>query len=197
MRKVLLGFALAMLSMGAQATGLELALSNKTANLALLINPYQFKMGGGSELALGGFINEDGDNLAHATLMARGYRQTVRSQYNLGAGMKLVAGDLDVDTQGISDSESVGALALGFQMGVLLNPSRLNPVELTFEGFLAPKITSFADAESFSELGARLQVEVIPQAKAYVGYRRMKFDTNDYDNVNLDQSIHLGIKLTF
>lgn len=197
MKKVLAGLTLAVWSMGAQATGIELALSNKTANLALLINPYQFQMGGGSELALGAFINEGGDNLVHATLMARGYRQTNRSQYNLGAGIKLIGGDINIETDTGDDDESVGALGLGFQAGMLLNPSRMNPVEFTVEGFMAPKITSFSDAESFSEIGARLQVEVIPQARAYIGYRRMKFDTNDYNNVNLDQSVHLGIKLTF
>ncbi len=74
---------------------------------------------------------------------------------------------------------------------------RNNPVELNFEGFLAPSITSWADAERYTELSARLQVEVIPQAQAYIGYRRIRFDTNDYDDVNLDRSVHLGIKLTF
>jgi len=62
---------------------------------------------------------------------------------------------------------------------------------------MAPNITSFADAESFSEFNARFQVEIIPQALTYIGYRRMRFDTDDFNNVRLDRSVHLGIKLTF
>ena len=197
---MLAGVCLLFGSFGAQATGLDFALSNETANIALLLNPpYQFNDGGGSELAIGGFISEQGDKLAHASLMARGYRQSNGTQYNLGAGMKAVVGDIAIPELGTSPEtdESVGAVALGFQFGMLLASSQHNPIELSFEGFLAPSITSFADAERYSEIGARLQIDVIPQARAYIGYRRMRFDTNDFDDVRLDRSVHLGIKLTF
>ncbi len=200
MKKLVAGACLLFGSFGAQASGFDVALSNETANLQLLLNPYQFYQGGGSELAVGGFFSEQGDKLAHATLMARGYQQSERSQYSLGAGVKLIAGDIAIPNDvslGGEDKESVGALALGFQGGLLLASSRQNPLELSFEGFFAPSITSFSDAEQFSEIGARLQIEVIPQAKAYVGYRRMRFDTNDYSQVRLDRSVHIGIKLTF
>ena len=96
----------------------------------------------------------------------------------------------------VTESESVGALALGFQAGMVI-PSSYNPVELSFEGFYAPSITSFSDAERFGELTARLQVEVMPRARAYVGYRRMLFDTNDADNVRLDRNVHFGLSISF
>lgn len=187
-------------SVSVHATGLDFALSNETANLSILLNPsYQFTEGGGSELALGGFVSEQGDKLAHATLMARGFRQSGGTHYSLGAGMKAVAGDIAIPAvaQRAETEESVGAVALGFQLGVLLASSAHNPVELAFEGYLAPSITSFSDAERYAELGARLQIDVIPQARAYIGYRRMQFDTNDYSDVRLDRSVHVGIKLTF
>ena len=186
-------------SVGAEASGLDFALSNETANLSLLLNPHQFYQGGGSELAVGGFISEQGDKLAHATLMARGYRQTDDTQYSLGAGMKAIGGDITIpEINGeLEQEESVGALALGFQIGMLLSSSRHNPIELGFEGYLAPSITSFSDAERYAEFNARIQIDVIPQARAYVGYRRMRFDTNDYENIRLDRSVHVGIKLTF
>ena len=201
MKKALAGLALLLGPLGVNAGGLDLALSNDTANLSLLLNPYQFYEGGGSELALGGFISESGDSLLHATLMARGYRQSAKSQYNLGAGIKAIVGDVEISEGELgsteTDDESVGAVALGFQAGMLISSSNYNPIELSFEGFYAPSITSFSDAERYSELSARLQIEVIPQARAYVGYRRMRFNTNDYNNIRLDRSIHIGLKITY
>lgn len=203
MKKLLAGIGLLCGSLvgvqGVQAGGLDLALSNETANLQLLLNPHQFYQGGGSELAVGGFVSEQGDKLAHATLMARGYRQSNGTQYSLGAGMKAIVGDIAIPAiqNEPETDESVGAVALGFQVGMLLASSRHNPLEFAVEGYLAPSITSFSDAERYAEFGARLQIDVIPQARAYVGYRRMRFDTNDYDDVRLDRSVHLGIKLTF
>jgi len=201
MKKTLASIALLLGTIGtAEASGLDLALSNETANLAVLLNPYPLNGGGGSERALGGFGSEAGDNILHASLMARGYRQSATSQYNLAAGVKAVGGEVEIDENRVinnQDSESVAAIALGLQAGLLLASSRYNPMELSFEGFYAPSITSFSDATSYSEVAARFQVEVIPQARAYVGYRRMRFDTNDYNNVRLDRSVHVGLKISF
>lgn len=201
MKNVLAGLCLVFSSVSVHAGGVDFALSNETANLSVLLNPaYQFNDGGGSELAVGGFISEQGDKLAHATLMARGIRQSsAGTQYSVGAGMKAVAGDVAIPAVGLEEEtdESVGAVALGFQFGLLLASSRHNPIELAFEGYLAPSITSFSDAERYAEVGARLQIDVIPQARAYIGYRRMQFETNDYSEVEVDRSVHVGIKLTF
>jgi len=186
-------------SFGVNAGGLDIALSNETANLSFLLNPpYHFNDGGGSELAFGGFISEQGDKLGHVSLMARGYRHANGTSYSLGTGMKALAGDIAIElTDEPNTEEAVGAVALGFQFGVLLASSQHNPIELAVEAFHAPSITSFSDAERYTEYGARLQVDVIPQARAYIGYRRMLFETNDFAKVNLDRSVHIGMKLTF
>lgn len=205
MNKVLAGFVLLLGSTQVMAGGLDLALSNDTANLSITLNQDPFDANqdrardGGAEVAVGGFISEIGDSLLHATLLARGIRQTVASQYQISAGMKIIGGEIKIagDTQEAEDSESVAALALGFQGGLLLQPSTYNPVELTFEAFYAPSITSFSDAESFGEVTARLQVEIMPRARAYIGYRRMRFDTNDFDNVTLDRNAHVGLSISF
>jgi len=202
MKKAFVTLALLMssvMALPAKAAGLDVALSNDTANIAVLLNPYNFRAGGGSELAVGGFINETGDNVLFATLMAHGVRKLPDQQYNLAAGMKLLTGNIEIGEEfeeATGDEEKVGALALGFKAGFVI-PSRQNPMEVALEAFMAPKITSFSDAESYSEINARFQVEIIPQAVTYIGYRRMQFDTNDFNNVRLDRSVHLGIRLTF
>ncbi len=204
MNKVLAGLILLLGSTQVLAGGLDLALSDNTANISVTLSrdpllsdrsPYQ---AGGSELALGGFINETGDNIVHATILARGIRQSLSSQYQVSAGMKVVAGEIEINTPtpDVTESESVGALALGFQAGMLV-PSASNPIELSLEAFYAPSITSFSDAENYGELTARVQIEVTPRARAYLGYRRLRFDTNDANNVSLDNNAHFGLSISF
>ena len=83
----------------ARAEGLDLALSNETANLFLILNPFspRAERSGrnplriaprGSELSIGAFTNETGDNLLHATILAKGVNISNGTQYKLGAGMK-------------------------------------------------------------------------------------------------------------
>jgi len=204
MNKTLAGLVLLLgagtLMAEARAGGIDLALSDDTANLAVLLNPYRLDGGLGSELAVGGFISEDDDRLLHATLMARGYRPTAQVRYSLAAGLKAIAGDIAIEPERVpadgEDEERVGAVALGLQLDYRLSSGR-NPVDVGLEVFYAPSITSFSDAEQFSEFGGRLQIEIIPTARAYVGYRRMGFDTDDYDDVRLDRSVHVGLKIIY
>ncbi|MBX2826422.1 MAG: YfaZ family protein [Gammaproteobacteria bacterium] len=193
MIRAIAGLLLLVGSGASLAGGLDLSLSNETANLAIQLNPgsrYVPQAGSGTDFTIGAFINETGDNLVFGTMMARGVRQSATTQYKLGAGIKLVAGDLDI-------SESVGALALGFQSSILMASSFYNPVDFVIEAFYAPSISSFQDAESYTELAARIQVEVIPRARAFVGYRRIHFDTNDFSDLTLDRSVHVGLSISF
>jgi len=187
------------------AAGLDLSLSDETANLVYLFRndplnrSRQPNEDGGSELAAGIFFNEGGAQLVHGTLLARGYRQSASTQYHVSAGMRLIGGGIEVKsaTAGGTDDESVGALALGFQAGMLLQPADYNPVEVSFEGFYAPSITSFSDAERYGEVSVKLQIEIMTRARAYIGYRRMRFDTNNFENVTLDRSAHFGLNISF
>lgn len=192
MKRVLLCVVLMFSSSGSWAGGgIDLSLSSEAASLSILLNPGGvLSAGGTTELTIGGIVNEKGDNLYQATLLARGVRQSQGGQYNIGAGMRLIGGDLDVD-------ETVGALALGFQASILLAPSKFNPMDLIIEAFFAPSISSFTDAEEYSEIGARLQIDVVPQARAYIGYRRLAFDTEDFNNVTVDKSVHAGLSIRF
>lgn len=206
MNRILIAAALLIAPVFSLAKGLDLALSNETAYLSYYFNydplyrDNPVDRDGGSELSIGGFINEAGDSILHATILARGFRQSRNSQYHVSAGMKFIGGEIDVDESRIgslSDADSVGALALGFQAGLLLRPARYNPIDLSFEGFYAPSITSFSDAERFGEISARLQIEIMTRARAFIGYRRLRFDTEDAENITLDRSAHVGLSITF
>lgn len=193
MRKMIAGL---MLMFGSVTTGvaggLDIALSNDTAYLSFFLSPDKMSnVGGGTEISIGAFTNEIGDDLFHATLLARGARETAGGQfYKVAAGLKLIGGDLDV-------GESVSALGLGFQASLVLAPSRYNPLDFIVEGFFAPSISSFNDADEYSELGARLQIDVVPQARAFLGYRRLSFDTQNNSTVSLDRNVHIGLSISF
>jgi len=188
-------------SAGVQATGVDISVSNKTFQGSLLLNPLAFRQGGGSEVGIGGFYGEEGgDKLAHVSLIARGYRQSPTSQYSLGAGIKGIYGDVNIpaaSNNGTEVGESVGAVAMGFQAGMLISSSRHNPVEGVAEFFIAPSVTSFSDAEQYMEFSARMQVEIIPQVQTYVGYRRLRFNTREFKNVQVDRSWHFGIRYSY
>ena len=190
------------LSGGVFAGGIDLALSDETANVAILLNPPErLPTTNGSELSVGGFVSEDDDRLAHLSLMARGKRQLDLSQYDLAAGIKAIGGDISIDPEqvieGGEDVERVGAVGLGLEAGFLANPSRYNPINFSVSAFYAPSITSFFEAERFTEVSARLQIEVIPQVSTYIGYRRMGFDTSEYEDVRVDRSTHIGFSITY
>ena len=205
MKKLAAAALLLVAPVGVWAGGIDLSLSNETANLVYLFNndplnrSRQPNEGGGSELAAGVFFNEDGAQLLHATLLARGFRQAASTQYFVGAGIRLIGGNIDVEDNvaNVEDDETVGALALGFQAGLLLQPADFNPAELIFEGFYAPSITSFSDAERYSEVSVKLQIEIFTRARAYIGYRRMRFDSNDFDDVTIDNNAHFGLNISF
>lgn len=206
MKKLVAAAILLVAPVSVWAGSIDLSLSDETANLVYQFNTDPLNRenltsgNGGSELSVGIFFNEAGDNVAHGTLLARGYRQTASSLYQISAGMRLVGGEIvivDEQSPAHEESETIGALALGFQAGMLLKSGNYNPVDLTFEGFYAPSITSFGEAERYGELGVKLQVEVMPRARAYIGYRRIRFDTADVEKLTLDRSAHIGINISF
>lgn len=207
--KKLMAFAILLLAPVASvsAGALDLSLGDDSANIVYLfsedpLNRKRRAQDGGSELALGVFFNEPGTSLVHTTLLARGYRGNAQSRYQLSAGVRIVGGDINVDEElGIenSEEESVMALALGFQTGLLVRSAgrNYNPMDITFEGFYAPSISSFSDAENYFEAALRLQIEIMTRARAYIGFRRISFETVNHDELLLDDNTHIGLSISF
>lgn len=63
--------------------------------------------------------------------------------------------------------------------------------------FLSPNIVTFGDADRYTETGVKLDYEVIPQAVAYIGYRRMKFGLKFASDAILDEGAHIGVRISF
>jgi len=107
--------------------------------------------------------------------------------FSVGVGIK----GLVAHTMGTNES----ALALGGM--VRYSPPDAHRLGIVGLVYFSPNITTFGDADRYTETGVRMEYEVIPQAAAYLGYRRIQFGLNAAPNVILDEGIHVGVRLSF
>ena len=88
----------------------------------------------------------------------------------------------------------MSALALGARLAYII-PSNIAPTAFVAEGFFAPTVTTFGDAERLFELDSRLEIEITPTALGFVGYRLVTTRmTEASDDVEVDDSVHVGIR---
>ncbi|OED42541.1 hypothetical protein AB833_05890 [Chromatiales bacterium (ex Bugula neritina AB1)] len=176
----------------AHAIGLDLSFSDETANLELM-SPISSLIENGGQASLGVFFNDVDDIVIHGKLIAVGNQTNSRLPYKLSFGAKLYGGEVDVED---GDDVDVGALAIGGAFDINLTEG-FNPIDLALEGYFTPGITTFGDTESILEIGARLSIEVVPQAKAFLGYRLLEVEDDRNITFELDDNVHFGIRLEF
>lgn len=134
--------------------------------------------------------NEDKDQLdetmLHAGLMVSGENWSKSGTFDISIGGRLAYAS--------PESVDLAALALGGEL-------RFSPVHRVGLGgavFYAPGITSFMDAESYTETSLKVDYQVLPQAFVYLGYRNIEVDIEGGENdVELDEGTHLGFKILF
>jgi hypothetical protein len=63
--------------------------------------------------------------------------------------------------------------------------------------YMSPNIVTFGDADRYTETGLRLDYEVIPQAVAYIGYRKIKLGLTIPPDEILDEGVNIGVKISF
>ena len=91
--------------------------------------------------------------------------------------------------------QDVLALGIGGQARYVFQTR--TPVGFVLEAFAAPGITSFGDTENGREVNVRIEIEVLPSTRGYIGYRHLEFDLEDVDDVEVDDNAHIGIRLHF
>ena len=189
------------------AFGFDLAFSDESANLEALTPVRRFtrgRQGGQLEsnglLSMGVFYNELDDVIGHAKLVAVGNQTVTRVPYQLEFGAKAYFGKVK------QDKTDVGALAIGGAIKIQNPFSRrraqgtvgaYNPVDLKIEGFFTPGITTFGDTDSLLEINARLSLEIVPAARAFIGYRLLEVENDSHVTLELDDNVQLGFRLLF
>ncbi len=176
-----------------QAAEFDIALSEETASLEWITNSDGIGAGG-ADLLLGLFFNEDDDYMGSLGMLAYGMPAGDEQPFSFGLGGKLYYAVID------KPDANVGALALGATAKYYI-PSNM-PMAFGAEFYFAPGITSFQDADQFLDFRARFSIDVLPSASGFIGYRLTTVDfesdgDHGLDDHDLDENIHLGIRIQF
>jgi hypothetical protein len=112
--------------------------------------------------------------------------------YSVGVGIKGIVAK-------VSNNNNTASDATGMALGALVRYSPLATQRMGIVGevYLSPKITTFGDANRYVEANARLEYEVIPQAVAYLGYRRIGLGLKSHPYAILDEGVFLGVRISF
>lgn len=176
----------------AHAAGLDISLGDETAQFVYMFDSDSQIGIGGADLGAGFFFNEQDDYLLNFSMLVMGHSAGRNRSLQLGAGAKAYAGELD----DFPAQEDVAAVAVGGKISYIFPASM--PMALSAELFYAPDITSFGDNESLTDLLIRLEIEVAPTTRFYIGYRNLE---TEFENSNVDYELddngHVGVRFSF
>jgi hypothetical protein len=167
---------------------LDISLSNDTAQVRYYA-PMSHSKYGHTDFDVGALYTENDDLMASAGMMMSGDAGSRAPGVHLGVGFRGYGVSFD------NINKDLFALTLGGE--VLVVPPSERRLGIAFFGNFAPDITTFGDAGQFSEVGGRVQYEVLPEASVYVGYRQIKADLDPGATVTLDKGLHVGLKMKF
>ena len=125
-------------------------------------------------------------DMTHVGLYVSGDNWSQAGVFNIKVGGRLV--------YAAPGPYNVMALGLGGEF-------RFSPVHrlgLGASAYYAPRIATFMDGEHYSEFGAKIDYQLLQNAYVYLGYREIDMKVeNSGGKFKLDQSGHVGLKLTF
>ena len=142
---------------------------------------------GSTDLHAGFLYTDKNDRFGDFGILVKGSVGNWDSGITAGVGLKGVLATVN--------DNSAMALALGGQVRFSL-PS-VARTSVVGQLYFSPNIVTYRDAERFIEAVARLEYEIIPQAAAYLGFRRISFSMINNSDVVLDNGFHAGVKLSF
>ena len=179
--------ALSTLSTSVLADAIDINLSNDVAQLQY-IAPTGHVGQGKSEFHMGFLYNDSNNVLGDAGLLVMNNGGDA-TDLSVGVGAKILV-------VRIVNNNAV-ALALGGRVRYApLSDKRLG---LVGQLYFAPDIVTFGDADRYIQTGVDVEYEIMPQAVAYLGYRKIKIGikTAFVPDARLDEGMHLGVRIAF
>lgn len=167
-----------------QAQGIRVQLSDEVARLFYSTEIMGEKYGG-LELEMGLLYSDDSDRMLSVGAMVRG--ESVDMPIIVGVGTRLYYADFD--------PYNLGALAIGGEM--LISPASWRGLGIGASIFHAPSVTSFDDAENFTEYSVSLNFQITAQANIYVGKQVIDAEIDGIGDVELQDDIFIGIDMSF
>lgn len=171
----------------AQAGDLEAYLSAKSINAQYAMDVGEMGYGGG-QFIFGGYYNTESDLQGNIGLMVTG-TPTSGKPFSYGLGLMGYLTKVD------EPSSNVQAATLGGLFKYHIPSS--TPMAVGARLFYAPEVVTFGDGENFMDFWLDYEVEVIPAAAAFVGYRKTRTKIKDFGNYDLEDRFHVGIRMTF
>lgn len=182
-------FSLMMFSPLVFADSLDINLNNNAARFQYSSSAGVF-IQGNSEFHIGALYNDVNNTMGEAGLIVRGGEENVPG-LTVGIGAKALVGAI----RNGPVTYNVSAIAIGGEIEYALPTAKR--IAIIGEYFGGPKITTFADADRFNQSGVRLEYEITPQTKAYLGYREISFGIKSAGSAMLDSGTHVGVKISF
>ena len=124
-------------------------------------------------------------HVAHVGLQVAGQNLSDQGEFDVGLGGRLVYTD--------TNSGEGGNLALGGTVRF----SPINLVGLNGSLFYAPRIASFMDSDGYREWGVSVDYQALARGFVYLGYRNVETRIKDRGTHEIDDSLHVGMKLLF
>lgn len=193
LRALVVSSLLVSASFGTMADQLEVNLSNDTA-LVQYTNPLSYSGYGRTDLFMGVLYTETDNVMGTLGLLMMGEVGSQTPGLQFGVGFKAYAMRLDQ----VGTDRDIAAITLGGVAWYV--PPAVSRVGLVLNFNYSPSITTFGDAQNLSEVGVRVEYEVLPGAAVYVGYRRIEAELEDElggQDLELDNGAHVGLRMTF
>ena len=168
---------------------LDISLSNDTAQVRYYA-PMSHSKYGHTDFDLGALFTEADDLMVSAGMMMSGEAGSRSPGVHLGVGFRGYGVSFDNTT-----NDDLLALTLGGEVRFV--PPSERRLGIAFYGNFSPDITTFGDAEQFSDFGGRVEYEVLPEAAIYVGFRHIKAELERGPSVTLDKGGHVGLRMKF
>ena len=121
----------------------------------------------------------------------------------VGAGVKGTPGNIPGLETGVqitingSDTNDEEMLAIGVGLQIDYAPPVLQGFGMMAGVHYAPKVFSFFDSERYLETGAGIYFAFMPHANLTLSYQNILIDFEDNNNVRVDDSLRIGVKLEF
>jgi hypothetical protein len=167
------------------AASLDLNLNNKSAQVRLAAVVGGTTMGR-TQTSIGFLYNDDEKYVLDLGLLVIDVAGSKSPGLEIGVGPKLYFAD--------GDKGEAVAIGLGGQLRYKI--PALQRINFGLEGYYAPDIVAFAEADNMYEVGFRAGYEILPTADVYAGYRRIRAEFDKGDET-LDESLMFGFKLSF
>ena len=170
----------------ASAQTASITLSESSAQLG-----YSFLVGGSNygrtEIGLDFLYNDDDAYIADTSLLVFD---------EVGSKMRGLVAGLGGKIYGASFADQE-YLALGVGGMVRFAIPMNNRIVLGVDGYYAPPIVSFLNADRFYEVAGRVEYEVLPQASAYFEYRKFNVENDSGASGALEKGFRVGMEINF